>query len=75
MKLKGRKVFAFITTWITIAITGILTIIFAPSIWKEVFQWWLGGLLLNALGFVSLNIVKSFIISKNFRSEMWGNNE
>lgn len=71
MKLKGRKVFAFITTWLTIAAVGILTVIFAPQAWTELFKWWLGGLLINALGFISLNIVKSLIISTNFHPEMW----
>lgn len=75
MKLKGRKIFAFVTTWVTITGMGILTIIFAPQAWPELFKWWLGGLLVNALGFISLNIIKSLIISKNFHPEMWGKNE
>lgn len=71
MKIKGRKVFAFITTWITLAGLGVLTIFFAPDAWNDASKYIIIGLLVNAFVFISFTVLKDFIKTKFFNENLF----
>lgn len=70
MKIKQRKMIAFITTWLTLIILAIMTIFFAPESWGEYGKLTVIGLLGNAVGFISFTVIKDFIRSKYYKKEL-----
>jgi hypothetical protein len=71
LKKIKRKLTAFITTWVTLVSTSVLTIIFAPEMWEVYCQWFTVGLLLNAFGFICFTVIKDYIKAKHFNIDLF----
>lgn len=69
--MKGRKWFGYIFTSLLIMTISVMLILKSPESFAVAAPYIMGSLLLVYLIFTAANIVKSFIVSKNFIPELF----